>query len=291
LSRDEFRSAIALAGNFSCGLLQASHKGSLEWRFQNGAALKNGMMAARLAKNGLRAAEESLEGKFGFYSVFGGPDMSEDVISRRGALRDSLGTVFEIRKNFYKPYPTCGYNQAGVEVALALVRKHNIRPDEVERIDVVVQPENARYPGGSYKGPYNTIDQALLSKPFSIASAIKYRTLTVDRYISDMNEPEIVKLANKVNTQAKKGMEYLDVEIKMTMKNGNNLKGDGNLVDKRKYFLDKEHAEEKFCYLAANTMNKTDALSVVDSIYDLPKHRSIHYISDTIRGAVSHKSN
>ena len=289
LSKDEFRSAIALAGNFSCGLLQASHKGSLEWRFQNGAALKNGMMAARLAKNGLSAAEESLEGSFGFYSVFGGPDMSKEVRSRRGALKDSLGTAFEIRKNFYKPYPTCGYNQAGVEVVLALVRKHNIGPEDIERIDVVVQPENARYPGGSYKGPYKTIDQALLSKPFSIANAIKYRTLTVDRYLSDMNEPEVIELANKVNTRAQNGMDYFDAEMVITLKNGEILKGNGDLVDKRKYFLDKEHAKDKFWHLTANTMKKAEALSVVASIYDLPKRNSINDVSATIRDAVGLK--
>ncbi len=291
LSKDELRSAVALAGNFSCGLLQASHKGSLEWRFQNGAALKNGMMAARLAKNGLSAAEESLEGKYGFYTVFGGPDLNKDVINRRGALRDSLGTDFEIRKNFYKPYPTCGYNQAGVEIALALVRKHNINPEEIERIDVVVQPENERYPGLSYKGPYNTIDQALLSKPFSIANAIKYRTMTVDRYLSDMNEPKLMELINKVHASAKNGMEYLDAEIELTMKSGEILKGNGNLVDKRNYFLDKKHAEEKFCHLTANTMKKREAHSIVASIYDLPKRKSINYISDTIRGALLHKEN
>jgi 2-methylcitrate dehydratase PrpD len=289
LSKDEFRSAIALAGNFSCGLLQASHKGSLEWRFQNGAALKNGMMAARLAKNGLSAAEESLEGKFGFYSVFGGPDMSEEVRRRRGALSDSLGTAFEIRKNFYKPCPTCGYNQAGVEVVLALVEKYDICPEDIERIDVAVQPENARYPGGSYKGPFKTIDQALLSKPFSIAGAIKYRTLTVDRYLSNMNEPEIIELANKVNTRAQNGMDYLDAEIEMTMKNGDILKGNGDLVDKRKFFLDKEHAKTKFCYLTANAMNKEDALAILASIYDLPKHNRINPISDAIRDAVGLK--
>lgn len=289
LSRDELRSAIALTGNFSCGLLQASHKGSLEWRFQNGAALKNGMMAARLAKNGLSAADESLEGKYGFYTVFGGPELNRDVMNRRVAIRECLGIDFEIRKNKYKPYATCGYNQAGVEVSLALVKKHNINPEEIEKINVVVSPENERYPGGSYKGPYNTIDQALLSKPFSIATAIKYHAMTVDRYLSDMNEPELIVLVNKVNTRTKNGMDSLDVEIEITMKSGKILEGNGNLVDRGNHFLDKEHAKEKFCYLTANTMKKKEALSIVASIYDLPKHKSINYISETIKGAVGHK--
>jgi hypothetical protein len=73
------------------------------------------------------------------------------------------------------------------------------------------------------------------------------------------------------------------------MKNGEILKGTRDMVDKRNYFLDKEHAEEKFCYLTADTMKKKEALSIVASIYDLPKRQSINYISDTIRGVAGYK--
>ena len=174
-------------------------------------------------------------------------------------------------------------------MSLALLNEHNINPEEIEKIHVLVSPENEKYPGGSYKGPYNTIDQALLSKPFSIAAALKYHTMTVDRYLSDMNEPELLVLANKVHTKTKSGMQSLDVEIEIAMKDGTILRGDGGLVDRGNHFLDKEHAKEKFRYLTANSMKEEEALSIVNSIYDLPKHKSIHYISALVKGAVGNK--
>lgn len=286
LSQDQMRSAIALAGNFSCGLLQASNKGSMEWRFQNGAALKGGIMAAYLAQSGLSAAEESLEGKFGFFTVFGGADMSEAVMSKRNALKDALGNDFEIVKNLYKPYATCGYNQAGVEVMLGLLKDGEIRPDDIDRIDIVVQPENERYPGGSHTGPFNSIDQALLSKPFSIAAALKYKSVTVDRYLTDMNEPDLLQLAQKVYTTSREGMDYLDVEINISMKNGEKIKGDGSLVDKRNHMPGREQAGKKFCDLTAGMIDGDKAQGVVDAIFALPAGHGVNTVTEAIRSAL-----
>ncbi len=286
LSKEQLRSAIALAGNFSCGLLQASSKGTMEWRFQNGAALRNGMLVARLAGNGLQAAEESLEGKYGFFAVLAGPAVREEVLGNRANIEASLGQDFEINKNLYKPYATCGYNQAGVEVALALAKNHAIDHREVERIDVAVSPENERYPGGSNKGPFMTIDQALLSKPFSIANALLFNSVTAARYLSDMNQPEILELAGKVFTTPKEGMEYLDVEIELTMKNGETIRGDKNLVDLMNHTLDKERAARKFCYLTADRIDEKAALAVVEAIYNIAQQQDIAGISNAINGAL-----
>ena len=42
LSREQMQNAVACAASFSCGLLEAVNSGSMEWRFQNGGALRNG---------------------------------------------------------------------------------------------------------------------------------------------------------------------------------------------------------------------------------------------------------
>jgi hypothetical protein len=61
----DHRTRDGLAGRR--GTLEASNLGTAEWRFQNGAALRNGIIAALLAKQGLQAAETALEGKYGFF--------------------------------------------------------------------------------------------------------------------------------------------------------------------------------------------------------------------------------
>jgi 2-methylcitrate dehydratase PrpD len=269
LSREQMHQAIACAASFSCGLLEAVNTGSMEWRFQNGGALKNGLMAARLAKEGLVASQTALEGKCGFFACFGGPELRQAVLSQMSEITRNLGQDLEVGKNVFKPYPTCGYNQVGVEVAVAMAKKYDIRPEDIDSIQATVAPENKNYPGGDFHGPFATLDQALLSKPFSLATAMMYRNITVDMYLSRMNAPEIQQLAQKVSSKEKEGMGFLDYRIDVKLKDGREVSGDQGLVDMKNYSLDRNMEIDKFCRLSSNLLAKEDALKIVQTIFQL----------------------
>jgi 2-methylcitrate dehydratase PrpD len=269
LTREEMHNAVACAASFSCGLLEAVNTGSMEWRFQNGGALRNGMMAARLAQKGLVASKTALEGKCGFFAAFGGPEVRDAVLAQAGDITRSLGSDFEVEKNVFKPYPTCGYNQVGVEVAVAMARKYKIRPEDIEKILVTVSPENKNYPGGDFHGPYATLDQALLSKPFSIATAFLFGNITVDMYLSKLNASEISQLASKVASEGKEGMGFLDYKITVKMRDGKVVTGDHTLADMKNYSLDRKMEVDKFCYLTSNLLGKEEAGKIVESILKL----------------------
>ena len=59
LDEPALRSAVCCAATFSAGTFEASNCGTMEWRFQNGAALRNGMMASYLARRGLEVGRDS----------------------------------------------------------------------------------------------------------------------------------------------------------------------------------------------------------------------------------------
>lgn len=269
LSREQMQQAISCAASFSCGLLEAVNTGSMEWRFQNGGALRNGLMAAMLARKGLVASKTALEGKCGFFAAFGGPELRDAVLAKMDEITRTLGSDFEVGKNIFKPYPTCGYNQVGVEVAVEMAKKYDIRPENIEAIRATVSPENKHYPGGDFHGPFATIDQALLSKPFSIATAVMFRNITVDMYLSRLNAPEIQQLAQKVSTKEKEGMGFLDYRIDVKLKDGREVSGDQSLADMKNYSLDRSREVEKFCQLSLNLLAKEDALKIVQSIFQL----------------------
>ncbi len=290
LTRDQMQNAIACAASFSCGLLEAVKVGSMEWRFQNGAALKNGLMAAALAKEGLLAAKTALEGELGFFAAFGGPELREEILGRQEEVTKTLGRDFEVGKNAFKPFPTCGYNQVGVEVAMAMAKQHDIRPENVEKIHVSVSPENKNYPGGDFHGPFATIDQALLSKPFSIAAAIIFKNISVNTYLSKLNSPEIRGLAEKVTTEGKEGMGFLDYKIEMRLKNGKIITGDHTLADMKNYSLDKNREVEKFCRLSSNLLEKDDATKIVRAIFQLQDMPNLTEISEMLKNGLAHGS-
>ncbi|MBU1205633.1 MAG: MmgE/PrpD family protein [Proteobacteria bacterium] len=287
LTGQQMQNAIACAASFSCGLLEAVNTGSMEWRFQNGGALRNGLMAAVLAKHGLLAAKTALEGECGFFAAFGGPKLREEVLTKPEEITATLGKDFEVGRNIFKPYPTCGYNQVGVEIAVAMAKQNDIRPEDVESVRALVSPANKNYPGGDYHGPFATIDQALLSKPFSIAAALKFRKLTVGMYLSQLNDPDLVELAQKITLEAKDGMGFLDYKIEVKLKNGKVISGDQSLVDMKNYSLDKERAGEKFCQLTSNLLTKEDALKITQAIFRLEEMSSLGELSRMLKGAVN----
>jgi 2-methylcitrate dehydratase PrpD len=283
LTGEEIARSIALAANFSSGLLHASNAGSMEWRFQNGVALRNGIMAAQLAKTGVPGAPSTLEGECGFFYSFAGPEIMSDLASRREELTRSLGTEFEITKNVLKPYATCGYNQIGAEVARVMVDKNDISPEEVKEVRVFVSPANKAYPGVDFHGPFSAIDQALLSKPFSIAAILKYRDLGVDCYLSSLDDPEIGGLAKKVLVEDVEGMAFLDTKIEFELSGGRVISGDQGLIDMNKFSLDRESIVDKFCRLTSKVMDRKTSAEIVTSIFRLPEMSDVREFTEKLR--------
>jgi 2-methylcitrate dehydratase PrpD len=283
LAREQMQNAVACAASFSCGLLEAVNTGSMEWRFQNGGALRNGIWAALLAKKGLVASKTALEGKCGFFASFGGPEVREAVLAQRGEITSTMGRDFEVGKNIFKPYPTCGYNQVGVEVATEMAKKYDIHSENIEKIRVKVSPENKNYPGGDFHGPFETLDQALLSKPFSIATAMMFRNITVGMYLSHLNAPEIQELARKVTTEGKEGMGFLDYEIQVQLKDGKVVRGDQNLADMKNYSLDKNLAMDKFLRMSSNLLAQEDATKIVQVIFQLQDRSNLNELSQIFK--------
>ena len=285
LPREQLQSAIALAANFSCGLLEASKTGFMEWRFQNGVALRNGIMAAWLAQKGLSGAPTTLEGECGFFASFGGPELRSEILSVKESIIATLGKQFYVAQNMFKPYASCAYNQIGVEVALRMMKEHGIQPEEVERIDIVVAPENKNYPGVDFQGPFETIDQAVLSKAFSVATAMKHGNLTVDMYLSDLQDPGVLGVAKKVFTDDEKGMGFFDTRVVFRLKNGTVFTGDQGLADMGNYSLEGNRIVDKFCRLTSNRLEENKAKEVVASIFNLPEMSTVSEFSKILRNA------
>src|SRR5215469_9694388 len=90
--------ALGHAATQSAGLVESL--GSMSKSIGVGNAARNGLMGALFAEAGFTAAEQAIEGKYGFATV------ASDSVDLGKAL-DGLGERWEILTNAYKPYP-CG---------------------------------------------------------------------------------------------------------------------------------------------------------------------------------------
>ena len=275
LTKKELENAIGLAANFSCGLLAASNAGSMEWRFQNGAALKNGMHAVELAKAGVPCANSTLEGECGFFSSFGGEKLRSDILANLTGITETLGKEFEISKNIFKPHATCGYNQIGVDIVLEMAKRNRIDLGDLESVKVYVAPDNKAYPGGDFHGPFSSIDQALLSKPFSVATALSRGKVSTDIYLSELDSADILELAEKISTVALDGMGFLDTRVEMKLKDGTVIDADQNTVDMTAYSLNKNKVIDKLCELSAGSFKEGVARKLGSRIFDFPEIENV----------------
>lgn len=93
LSEDQTHCALALAATQASGLVEMLGSGSAS--LNAGFAARNGIAAALLAEQGLRAPPEPIEGLRGFVNVYGG-----------GKDWSALERGWEMERVAYKPYPS-----------------------------------------------------------------------------------------------------------------------------------------------------------------------------------------
>lgn len=121
--------ALGIASSMSAGI--RVNFGSMTKPLHAGRAAENGVTAATLAAHGFTAGDDPLDGQWGFFQVMGpGADVSR--------LVPVLGRPFSIVHPgvSVKPYPCGSLGHPTMDAMMKLVKEHDIRPDEVERIRV-----------------------------------------------------------------------------------------------------------------------------------------------------------
>lgn len=134
LSIDQMKNA------FGMGIAQCSgqqrQQGSMTHLLENGIACRNGVTAALLAKEGVTADADLIEGDRGFYDLFcsGGRGYDMESVSR------NLGNPFCIASPgiFIKKYGCCFFNHRAMDALLQLIEEYSIRYDDVESVQVEI---------------------------------------------------------------------------------------------------------------------------------------------------------
>lgn len=176
------QSALGTAGShgpFPPGGLQANHamvKETIAW---SGMA---GVSAALLAQRGFVGPADFLD--------YSGRWDTAALVAGLGGPEDAA-----ILKTYFKPHAVCRWAHAAVDGVLELKRRHGLRIDAIDAIDVATFWEVTRL---ANPAPSNTI-AAQFSIPFALAVALLHERIGPAE-VSDANlrEPAVVALAGKV---------------------------------------------------------------------------------------------
>ncbi len=155
LTEDQVNSTIALCVHLAAGNLEGPRSGGVALR--EGAAVRNAMLAVALAQMGQKGGETTLEGEAGFYHAYAGNNQGRLTYSFVGDTQTSLGVITKglgqdwmFLETLYRIYSTAGYNIAHVDVSAQLCTEHDIKYEDVERVEAVVNWLETQYPSPAF---------------------------------------------------------------------------------------------------------------------------------------------
>ncbi len=195
LDQDQMTHALGIAYSQTAGNFQSIADAALTKRLQPGFAAKGGLLSALLAEKGVSGIRNSMEGKWGLYSLYQQGDYNIQ------ALTSGLGSRFEVANIGFKAYPSCGYTHNPIEATLALVLENDIKPDDVRKINVFVGENAAELctPLHRKRRP-ETVPDSQWSIPYTVAAALVKRKIGISDFTPRaIKDAAVLRMAAKVN--------------------------------------------------------------------------------------------
>jgi len=149
-TEDQINNTIGLCVNLAGGNLESAG-------LREGAAVRNAMLAVALAKLGHKGGETALEGPAGFYHAYAGNNRGDLVYSFTGDAHTSLNKItaklgkdWTLLETLYRIYSVSGYNIAHIDVTAKLCEEHDIKYQDVDRVEAVVNWYETLYPSPAF---------------------------------------------------------------------------------------------------------------------------------------------
>jgi 2-methylcitrate dehydratase PrpD len=200
------RHALGFAYVQASGNGQSTLDGALAKRMQPAFAARGGLMAAELARRGLTAPLDSLEGRRGYFHVYHRDRYLPD------ALTDGLGATWQIEAATYKPYPCCGWTHAALECGAELSRR-GVRAEQLTRVTIAVNSQAYESTGTPLPRRYRPATEvdAQFSIPYLFATAFVSGTVRLGDFdAAALARPEVLAVADPVRVVADADLDRLE---------------------------------------------------------------------------------
>jgi 2-methylcitrate dehydratase PrpD len=226
LTEDQVNSTIALCASLAAGNLEGARGGGRALR--EGAAVRNAMLSVALAKEGHVGGETVLEGDAGFYHAYAGSNTGRltysfvgDTWTSLDKITAALGSEWMFLETLYRIYHTAGYNIAHVDVTAKLCEEHDIRPEDVDRVEAVVNWLETQYPSPAFPSRREDLETRPGSTKYFTAYGVVKRGLPVLwKQPGADDPPEVQELMKKVTLIPSHGMPLFGPRITIHTKEG-----------------------------------------------------------------------
>lgn len=280
LTTDHLANAFGICGSLTAGSFEYNASGAWTKRLHAGQSGRNGLLAALLAKRGFTGPHSAIEGRHGFLnSYFGKGNYNADVIL------DGLGHDWALRHMMYKPYACSGVLHSPMTSAEAVMRKHKVNADDIERVLVHTSStviEELTNPRERKVRPRTAVD-AQFSLPFVVAMIIVRGKALLEEFSDQgISDPQVREVAHKVEFIADRQIDDVWPEeepsgVELHLKSGSVVSAwvpgpKGGL----KVPMTTEDLTAKFVDLVAPVLGDVKAQRIVDMVYDFEDLADIH---------------
>ena len=258
--------AFGLAGSMSAGLRE--NFGTMTKPFHAGRAAENGLFAVLLARRGWTAARDILEAKRGFYSAASGGYDPSKIEGKLGAPYFFIEPGISI-----KPYPSGSLSHPAQDTLLDLVHEYDIRPEQVERIDVGV---NSHVPNALIHTRPTTALEGKFSLQFQMSIGVLERAAGIAQFVdAKVREPRTRAMMERVHVHVDPEIEALGynemrMKVQITLRDGRKLSG---YADKAKGHpkkpMSRSDLREKFMDCASLVMTSQQAESALEHLWGI----------------------
>jgi 2-methylcitrate dehydratase PrpD len=230
-TEDQVNNTIALCVHLAAGNLEGPRNGGKALR--EGAAVRNAMLAVSLAQMGQVGGDTTLEGEAGFYHAYTGNNQGKLTYSFVGDTQTSLDVITKglgqdwmFLETLYRIYSTAGYNIAHVDVTAQLCIEHDIRYEDVDRVEAVVNWLETQYPSPAFPSRREDAEARPGSTAYYTAYGVCQRGFPVLRSQQmgvadgDGDPPEVLELMHRVKLIPSHDMTVFGPRITIFTKDG-----------------------------------------------------------------------
>ena len=253
-------------------------------------ATQSGVLAALLAEKGYSGPEHVIDGKEGLAHCYG-PEWKLNL------LTDGLGESWRITQCGMKFFPTEALTHTPISAVLDLVKNNDLRPENVEKIQIRSLARAADILSDPSKYDPRTKETADHSLPYVIAAALAERQVTPAQFeMKKIMDPTIRAQLKKVEVVADPEIEKVFPALQRVIVNITTIDGqrfstqlDYPKGDPRNPLSDAE-IEEKFSALAEGVLSKSAQKKLVDAIWNLDKIGSVSKLMAMMKADVKKKA-
>ena len=180
---------LGIAASEGAGLRE--NFGTMTKPFHAGKASENGVVAADFAALGWTATHEVLEAPRGFFQAAGGGYDAAAILSKLGRPWTFVNPGVSI-----KPFPSGSLTHPGMTELERLIREHDIKPDEVELLEVGTNKDSPN--ALIHHHPKDHL-QAKFSMEFCMAALVLYRKAGLSEFTDEVvNRPAVQQMISRV---------------------------------------------------------------------------------------------